>query len=133
MPKTSVIIPAYNRAALVGETIRCVLRQSLPADEIIVVDDGSIDNTLDVLESFGSRLRIIRQSNAGPGAARNAGLAAATGDYIWFMDSDDLASLNKLEAQARLLEETGADIAFSPWVKLKFEGRNATLENHVLQ
>ncbi len=62
--RISVIIPCYNRATVVAETIRCVLGQTLPADEIIAVDDGSTDNTVEVLESFGSRVKIIRQQNA---------------------------------------------------------------------
>jgi len=131
--KVSVIIPCYNRAALVGETIRCVLQQTLPPDEIIVVDDGSTDNTLEVLKSFGPRVQILQQQNAGPGAARNAGLAVAGGDYVWFMDSDDLASLNKLEVQTRALEQSGADIALSPWIKCHLEGSRALAETHVLQ
>src|SRR6185369_4269917 len=63
----------------------------------------------------------------------NAGLKIASGEFVQFQDSDDLYSLNKLAAQAQLLEETGAYIAFSPWVKLKIAGRNVVLENHVLQ
>jgi glycosyltransferase involved in cell wall biosynthesis len=129
----SVIIPCYNRASVVGETIQCVLRQTLPPDEIIVVDDGSTDNTVGVLESFGSRLRILRQKNAGPAAARNAGLSVASGDYVWFMDSDDLASLNKLEVQVRALEQSGADIALAPWIRCRLEGSRAYAETHVLQ
>jgi len=88
---------------------------------------------VEVIRSFGDEVKLIQQANQGPGAARNAGLKIATGEFIQFQDSDDLYSLNKLEAQAKLLEQTGADIAFSPWVKLKIEGRNATLEDHVLQ
>lgn len=131
--KISVIIPNYNRETLVGETISNLLAQSLPPHEIIVVDDGSTDKSVDVIRSFGDKIKLIQQPNQGPGAARNAGLKVATGEFIQFQDSDDLLSLNKLEAQAQLLEKTGADIAFSPWVKLKIEGHNARLEDHVLQ
>jgi hypothetical protein len=129
----SVIIPNYNRETLVGETISNLLGQTLPPLEIIVVDDGSTDKSVEVIRSFGEKIKLIQQTNQGPGAARNAGLKIAIGEFIQFQDSDDLFSLNKLEAQAKLMEQTGADIAFSPWVKLKIEGRNATLENHVLQ
>lgn len=132
-PNVSVIIPNYNRETLVADTISNLLAQTLQPDEIIVVDDGSTDKSVEVIRSFGDKIKLIQQANQGPGAARNAGLRAATGEFIQFQDSDDLYSLNKLEAQAKLLEKTGADIAFSPWVKLKINGRNATLEDHVLQ
>jgi glycosyltransferase involved in cell wall biosynthesis len=133
MPKISVIIPNFNRALLVRETLSNLLAQTLPPHEIIVVDDGSTDESVQVIQSFGSKVKLIRQANQGPGVARNAGLLIATGEFIQFQDSDDLFSLNKLEAQSKLLEQTGADIAFSPWVKVKIEGRQMSLENHVLQ
>jgi len=133
MPGISVIIPNYNRESLIGETIANLLAQTLPPQEIIVVDDGSTDKSVEVIRSFGNKVKLIQQANQGPGTARNAGLKIASGEFVQFQDSDDLYSLNKLEMQAKLLEETGSDIAFSPWVKLKIDGRNAALENHVLQ
>lgn len=129
----SVIIPNYNRETLVGETISDLLSQTLPPQEIIVVDDGSTDKSVEVIRTFGKRIRLIQQANQGPGAARNAGLRVATGEFIQFQDSDDLYSLNKLEVQATLLEQSGADIAFSPWAKVGFEGRCVSFENQVLQ
>ncbi len=88
MSAVSVIIPNYNRAAIIGETIENMLSQTLTPHEIIIVDDGSNDNSLEVLKKFGNKIQLITQSNKGPGAARNAGLAVATGTYIQFMDSD---------------------------------------------
>src|SRR5579864_366780 len=93
----SVIVPNYNRETLIGETISNLLAQTLPPSEIIVVDDGSTDKSVDVIRSFGDKIKLIQQSNQGPGAARNAGLRIATGDFIQFQDSDDLFSLNKIE------------------------------------
>lgn len=130
----SVIIPAYNRAELIAETLRSLLNQTTPGKEIIVVDDGSTDGTAEVVErEFSSTiqtssgfsavrpsLRIIRQQNAGPGAARNRGLSEATGEFIHFFDSDDIAPPNKHEVQLGALLETGADIAYGPWVKGRF-------------
>lgn len=154
----SVIIPAYNRAGLIGETLQSLLNQTVPATEIIVVDDGSTDDTARVVERIAEelevrrseiddkqgagsseqgsldsrhspldsqpaakpRLRVIRQANAGPGAARNRGVAEATGEFIHFFDSDDIAAPNKHEVQLRALLETGADIAYGPWVKGRF-------------
>jgi len=133
MPRISVIIPNFNREALVGETISNMLVQTLPPHEIIVVDDGSTDNSVEIIRSFGSKIKLIQQTNQGPGAARNAGLRLASGDFIQFQDSDDLFSCNKLETQTELLEQSGADIAFSPWAKLRIEGRSVSFENHVLQ
>jgi hypothetical protein len=132
----SVIIPAYNRANLIGETLKSLLNQTVPAKEIIVVDDGSQDGTAEaVLEMLKlgeaeklkiserkpwPEIKVIRQANAGPGAARNRGMAEATGEFIHFFDSDDIAAPNKHEVQLRALLETGADIAYGPWVKGRF-------------
>ena len=132
----SVIIPAYNREELIGETLWSLLSQTVPAKEIIVVDDGSQDGTgeavLEMLKLENTEklkisrgrpwpeLRVIRQENAGPGAARNLGLAASTGEFIHFFDSDDIAAPNKHEVQLRALQESGADIAYGAWVKGRF-------------
>ena len=86
----SVIIPTYNRAHCLGEAIDSVLAQDPPADEVIVIDDGSTDATPDVLAGYGDRITVLRQANAGAGAARTAGLRQASGDWITFLDSDDL-------------------------------------------
>lgn len=126
----SVVIPNFNRALLVRETIDCILGQTVAPLEIIVVDDGSTDHSLEVLLSFGDQIVVISQANQGPGPARNAGLKAAKGEFIWFMDSDDLASLNKIEVQYDALVQSGADFAYCPWAacvitqnELKFKGR----------
>ena len=133
MSTISVVIPNYNRAALIGETLDNVLAQSRPPDEVIVVDDGSTDDSAAVVERFGERVTLIRQANRGPGAARNRGLAAARGDLIQFMDSDDLWSLNKLAAQERALRESGADFAYSPWLQARLEDGRALHAEPVLQ
>lgn len=133
MVTVSVIIPNYTRAAVVGETIENMLRQSLPPHEVIVVDDGSTDDSVSVIRSFGDRVILLQQSNQGPGAARNAGLKIATGEFIQFMDSDDLASLNKLEAQIKALSRYQADIVYGPWVKVWMQDHRVRLENVVLQ
>jgi glycosyltransferase involved in cell wall biosynthesis len=131
--QVSVIIPNYNRETLIGETISNLLEQTLPPDEIIVVDDGSTDNSVAVIRSFGEKVKLIQQVNQGPGAARNEGLRMARGEFIQFQDSDDLFSRNKIERQSKLLEQSGADIVFSPWVKVRLDGKRLAFENHVLQ
>lgn len=135
MLNVSVIIPNFNRASLIGETIENMLSQTLKPKEIIVVDDGSTDNSVEVIKSFGSRVNLICQQNQGPGAARNAGLKIASGEYIQFFDSDDLCTLNKLESQAKALETSGADIAYSPWAKLYMDSDSQKIrfQNEVIQ
>ena len=99
----SIVIPAYNRAHLIGETLRSALDQTYRPIEIIVVDDGSADDTRRVAESFGPLVRCVRQANAGVAAARNRGFAEARGEFVALLDSDDLWLPWKLEAQVRIL------------------------------
>jgi glycosyltransferase involved in cell wall biosynthesis len=86
----SIVIPTYNRAALLGAALDSVLAQHDGDWEIIVVDDGSKDNTVEVAAGYGNKVRLLQQQNRGPGAARNLGAAAAAGDYLVFLDSDDV-------------------------------------------
>ncbi len=88
--RISAIIPSYNRADFLGETIATLLAQTEPPYEIIVVDDGSIDETAAVVATFGTAVRYRRIENSGAPVARNVGAAMATGDWLWFCDSDDL-------------------------------------------
>lgn len=127
LPRVSVIIPTYNRGALIGETLECMLRQTLEPHEVIVVDDGSDDDTARVVASFGARVSFVEQANAGPGAARNTGLAMATGEFVQFFDSDDLCTLDKLEMQAAALVSSGCDIAYSAWTQAWFDGPQVRL------
>jgi len=99
IPSITAIIPTYNRASFISDAIASILDQSRPIDEIIVVDDGSTDNTNILLKSFGNRINYIKQRNCGPGAARNRGIREASGDYIAFLDSDDLWVKDKTEIQ----------------------------------
>jgi GT2 family glycosyltransferase len=96
----SVIIPTYNRAAWVVEAVDSVLDQTYRDLELIVVDDGSTDETPARLAAYGRRLRYDRQEHSGVSAARNRGLALASGEWIAFLDSDDLWLPRKLEVQA---------------------------------
>lgn len=89
-PALSLIIPTYNRASLIGETIDSALAQTLPFAEIIVVDDGSTDNTAEVLAAYGDRITVLALPNGGVQRARNAGVQAARSPYIVLCDSDDL-------------------------------------------
>lgn len=99
----SAIIPTYNRADLICEAVDSVLGQTYPHVEVIVVDDGSTDNTMETLARYGNKIRVIRQTNAGPSAARNRGIKAANGEIVAFLDSDDLWLPTKLQRQANIL------------------------------
>ena len=105
-PAVSVIIPTYNRGHLVGEAIQSVLNQDIRdcSLEIIVVDDGSVDNTREVVAQFGKDVRYIYQDNQGAGAARNRGLEVASGEWLAFLDSDDLWLPDKLSLQFKVLQ-----------------------------
>ncbi len=104
-PRISVIIPTYNSARFLPEAVQSALYQTLSPDEVIVVDDGSTDNTEDVLEPFRGRVHYIRQENQGPAVARNRGIAEAKGDLIAFLDADDVWLPEKSELQVKVLWE----------------------------
>ncbi|MEH2068022.1 MAG: glycosyltransferase [Nostoc sp.] len=104
MPNVSVIIPTYQRADLISETIESVLAQTYTDYEIIVVNDGSTDNTKEVLAEFGDWITVIHQENQGPSVARNTGIMASQGRYIAFIDDDDLWLPYKLEKQVSCFE-----------------------------
>lgn len=108
MSKVTIIIPTYNRSSLVQETIDSVLGQTYQDFELIVVDDGSTDQTQQVLqERYGSMIRYIFQENQGESAARNHGISLAQGELIAFLDSDDLWLPQKLERQVGIMEADG--------------------------
>lgn len=107
----SVIVPTYNRAGILPAALNSVYEQTYRPIELIVIDDGSTDDTLDVADAWRSRhqngdfeIKLIRQKNAGPSAARNRGLVCSTGTYIQFLDSDDRLHPQKLSVQVRALE-----------------------------
>src|SRR5690242_13247080 len=101
----SVIIPTYNGTAFLRETIDSALAQTYPAVEVIVVDDGSTDDTAAVIAEYGDRIKGIAQANSGTSAARNTGIRASSGDYIAFLDHDDLWAPIKLARQMRVLRD----------------------------
>lgn len=123
----SVIVPTYNRAGYLMECMKAVTDQSYRQWQVIVVDDGSTDNSCEVVQGFikqyGSEQIIYqRQENAGPAAARNAGLAISRGEYIQYLDSDDWIHPRKLEVQVAQLQSDG-DIGLSYCVTTRFTKR----------
>jgi glycosyltransferase involved in cell wall biosynthesis len=117
-PVISIIIPAYNAAGFILETLHSVFQQTFRDFEVIVVNDGSTDNTLEVLASVTDpRMRVITKQNQGVCAARNTGIQAARGEYLAFLDNDDLWTPDKLEAQLNALKSNPkAGVAYS-WTK----------------
>lgn len=112
--RITAVLACYNGAASIGEAIRSALNQTHPPDEIIVVDDGSTDETRSVVSSFGASVRYIVQENQGPGAARNTGVKAATGDWIAFLDHDDWWRQNKLACQVdAIVQCPGAVVCYT--------------------
>ncbi len=112
--KVSVIIPTFNRADYLPYAIRSVMRQTMQDCEIIVVDDGSTDNTRQIVEDLGNGISYVYQPNGGCSTARNHGLRLATSPYIVFLDSDDLIAPRKFELESALLDgNLGAGFAYS--------------------
>jgi len=104
MPRVSVVIPVYNTERFIAETIRSVLEQTYSDLEVIVVDDGSTDASPHIVASFGKAIRYVRQENSGQAVARNRGASIARGEYVGFLDSDDVCLPHKFEKQSAILD-----------------------------
>jgi len=112
-PKVSVIVPVYNVAEYLGQCLDTILLQTLQDIEVICVDDGSTDDSLNILNTyamFDDRLKVIHQENAGAAAARNRGLKEAKGEFISVLDSDDFFRPEMLEKMVAKAEEDGSDV-----------------------
>jgi glycosyltransferase involved in cell wall biosynthesis len=101
----SVLMPAYNREKYVGPAIDSVLAQGFTDFELFAIDDGSTDKTLEILESYGTRIKVLRQANHGPEVARNKAAALAQGEYLVLLDSDDLLLPHALQTYDRVIQE----------------------------
>lgn len=116
-PLVSIVVPVYNAEKHLGQCLGSLLGQTHHAIEIICIDDGSTDGSADLLASYAerdARVRSFRQSNAGPGVARNRGIEEARGDYLYFLDADDWCDATLVEKAVGALERTGADMAALP-------------------
>jgi glycosyltransferase involved in cell wall biosynthesis len=112
-PSISVVIPAFNAGRWIGETLEAVLGQTRQPEEVIVVDDGSTDDTFEQASRFNDRARLVRQANKGAPGAYNRGFAEATADYVAMCPADDIWTADKLAGQTRLLvSHPAADIVF---------------------
>lgn len=111
--RVSVIIPCHNHAAYLGECLASVAGQTRPADEVIVVDDGSTDGSAEIAAGHAAAVTLIRQARGGIASARNAGLRAASGDAIAFLDSDDIWPVDSLALRLeRLQREPAVEVVF---------------------
>lgn len=118
MPQVSVVLPAYNSALFIQQTIASITAQSFEDFEIIVVDDGSIDATAEIAAAQDPRVRVVQQHNQGIAVARNVGISHARGEWIAFMDHDDLWHPQKLKAQCAVLEsDFGCGIVYGEFLR----------------
>ena len=116
-PLVSIVIPAYNAAKYIAETLESVKQQTWPAVEAFVIDDGSSDETVALARRFESeRIRVLEQKNSGACVARNLGLSLSKGKYIQFLDADDVLSPDKIEKQVSVLEQNPGYLGVSPTV-----------------
>lgn len=112
LPLISIIIPVYNVEKYLEQCLNTVINQTYRSLEIIIVDDGSTDNSKDICADFAKRdhrIQLIHKTNGGQASARNVAIRAATGDYLFFVDSDDLLALNCIERELQILLENDAD------------------------
>ena len=124
-PLVSVIIPAHNSAHSIGECLDSVFEQTHPNFQVIVVDDGSEDDTWEVLSAYPKDLVLARQENAGQGAARNAGIKLATGTYVTFLDADDFWLPDFMVRTVAFLEENKEAIGVTCSFKLSRESEQS--------
>lgn len=123
-PLVSIIIPTYNHARFLTRSVSSALAQTWPETEVIVVDDGSTDDTRSILDRFASAIRYHYQPNSGLGAARNVGIRLARGSFLQFLDADDTISPQKIEVQIRpLLADDSIDLVYSNY-EMMYEGRS---------
>ena len=121
MSKVSVIIPVYNSEAFLRQCIQSVIRQTYQNMEVLIIDDGSTDQSREVCEQFcrkDGRIRLYRQENKGVSSARNLGLEAAAGEYVFFLDSDDAIHPSLIEAAVCQAEVSKAELSFCSYVRL---------------
>ncbi|MBU1487771.1 glycosyltransferase [bacterium] len=111
MSKVTVIIPTYNRASFLTSAVESVLSQDYPDFEVLVIDDGSTDRTREAIKPYLSKINYLYQEHKGVSAARNHGIRLARGEYIAFLDSDDLWKKEKLSIQTRFMEERGIEVS----------------------
>lgn len=125
----SVVIPAYNASRFLAQTLRNVLAQTQPPEEVLVIDDGSTDDTAAIAESFGPPVRVFRRPNSRQAASRNFGVQQATSEWIAFIDADDLWTPDKLQRQTEVLAaHPEADVCYTDHIKFRQECEEDPME-----
>jgi len=119
VPAVSIIVPCYNAERYLAETLESVFAQTFTDYEVIVIDDGSTDKTSSIIRYFDSKVVAIFGPNRGASHARNIGVGRARGEFIQYLDADDLLTPDALERRVNILQATGADVAYSDWRKLQ--------------
>lgn len=128
-PLVSIIIPAYNSGKYLDETIKSAIAQTWPNKEIIIVDDGSADKSLEIAKKYqNDHVKVFGQANKGASAARNRGIKEAKGDYIQFLDADDLLAPDKIEKQLNAIGNDPNTMAFGSLVRFSKEAEIASKE-----
>src|SRR5215217_4540128 len=115
---TSIVIPCYNAARFVVKTLESAFSQTYTLTEIIVVDDGSTDGSAELIRAYGNRVKAEFGPNRGGGAARNRGTALACGEFIQYLDADDLLMPDAIEKRVAALQQSTADVAYSDFETL---------------
>ncbi len=129
MPKVSVIIPTHNRGRLIGRALESVFKQTYKDYEVIVVDDGSTDNTREVLAQFGNKIKYIAQPQQGSAAARNRGIRESMSEYVAFLDSDDFWIPEKLATQVEILDKhKNVGIVYSKMIMINEKGEQCGMK-----
>lgn len=135
MIKVSVIVPVYNGESYIKACIDSILNQTLKEIEIIVINDGSIDNTNKVLENYRkeypNQIKVIEKENEGQGKARNVGINLAKGEFLTFVDSDDTIEPNMLKKMYDTIKKQHTDIAISDYNEIW--GKNQTIKKSILR
>lgn len=125
-PLVSILVPCYNAGRWIRDTLDSVLTQTWPNIEIVVVDDGSTDNTASIIEGLESkRIRLVKQPNSGAAAARNRAFGESGGEFIQYLDADDLLSPNKIFLQMRRLIEQPDCVAMGEWARFRADPKEA--------
>ena len=124
--KVSVIIPAYNQATFIPKAVASLQAQTLESWECLVVDDGSTDNTAEIVANLAlhePRVRLLQKQNGGSASARDMGLQFVAGEFIQFLDADDTIAPNKLEQQVQLMEREHLDISYTAFCSENGQGQ----------
>lgn len=130
--QVSIIIPCFNAAAWISETLSSALQPAPMPIEVIVVDDGSTDGSAQIVADEFPTVRLIRTPNRGVSAARNLGIESSRGKYIVFLDADDLLLPDKMERQFELAERSGADVVYGNWQRLNDHRPSETVERAIV-